>query len=343
MSVRCASCSRPSRILPWLSGVTISVDALARGLGARGSQRPRRRAPAGRGTRRSRRSARPAPLRATPGWTRTSCHGLPRPATGWPGPTRSTGHGMTARAFAPDVVHAHSPFVTGVLARRLARRAPRAARLHAPHPVRRLRPLPRPAGATRALADRCLPAPILGRLRRDHRPVRRPRRRDRRSAAARAARPRARHPDRHRRRRHPCPGADRAAGGARLAGRCGRDRHARAPGAGEESGGHPRGDARVAQRPRRARGSSSSAEGRARKALRRRAAAPDLAGRVAFTGPAASRGGAVPAGWGRPVRLRLADRDPGPRPGRGARRRAAGRRASRARGSRTPSATGSTG
>jgi 1,2-diacylglycerol 3-alpha-glucosyltransferase len=106
--------------LPYLSGVTVSVDALARGLGARGHDvlvlAPR---PAG--------AAAPAPV------------GSPGPAPGyawlpsfqplaiappgyrvpWPIPWATALR--TARAFRPDVVHAQSPFVTGLFARGLAR------------------------------------------------------------------------------------------------------------------------------------------------------------------------------------------------------------------------------
>ena len=107
--------------LPWLSGVTISVDALARGLGARGHGvlvvAPR---PAGDTEVPSVGSPGPEPLHA---WL--DSYQLPRLAPSgyrmaWPNPV--DGAWETARAFDPDVVHAHSPFVTGVLARRLARR-----------------------------------------------------------------------------------------------------------------------------------------------------------------------------------------------------------------------------
>jgi glycosyltransferase involved in cell wall biosynthesis len=111
--------------LPWLSGVTVSVDALARGLGARGHEvlvvapRPasgRRVEPVG--------SPGPDPRHA---WL--ASYQLPRVAPrgyrmAWPNPVDPAW--AEARAFGPDVVHAHSPFVTGVLGRRLARavRAP---------------------------------------------------------------------------------------------------------------------------------------------------------------------------------------------------------------------------
>lgn len=108
--------------LPYLSGVTVSVDALARGLGARGHEvlllAPR---PA--------RGAKVEPV-GSPG---------PEPATAWldsyqlpriaplgyrmPWPWVWSSGWRRAEAFRPDVVHANSPFVTGLGARRLARRA----------------------------------------------------------------------------------------------------------------------------------------------------------------------------------------------------------------------------
>lgn len=111
--------------LPYVSGVTVSVDALARGLGAGGHRvlvvAPRpgdREAPPDVG------SPGPAPEHA---WL--DSYELPRlvPAgyrMAWPYPF--AGAWGAARAFGPDIVHAHSPFVTGALARRLARqcRAP---------------------------------------------------------------------------------------------------------------------------------------------------------------------------------------------------------------------------
>ncbi len=108
--------------LPWLSGVTISVDALARGLGARGhtvlvvAPRPAQQEEvAAVGS--------PGP---EPSYAWLDSYQLPRLAPAgyrmaWPNPL--DGAWNVARAFAPDVIHAHSPFVTGVLARRLARRA----------------------------------------------------------------------------------------------------------------------------------------------------------------------------------------------------------------------------
>ena len=106
--------------LPYLSGVTVSVDSLARGLGAVGHEvlvlAPRPAAgsvpgPVG--------SPGPEPRHA---WLPS--YQLPRfapPGYRMPIPLPWTGAVAEARRFAPDVVHAHSPFVTGLLARRLAR------------------------------------------------------------------------------------------------------------------------------------------------------------------------------------------------------------------------------
>jgi glycosyltransferase involved in cell wall biosynthesis len=106
--------------LPYLSGVTVSVDALARGLGARGHEvlviapRP---------------SAGNAPMAVgspgpEPRYAWLPSYQLPRLAPPgyrmpWPAPLATALR--EARALRPDVVHAHSPFVTGVFARRLAR------------------------------------------------------------------------------------------------------------------------------------------------------------------------------------------------------------------------------
>jgi len=106
--------------LPYLSGVTVSVDALARGLGALGHEvvvlapEPAPGAliePVG--------SPGPEPSYA---WLRSYQPPAVAPA-GYrmPSPLRWGAAMGTARRFAPHVVHAHSPFVTGLLARRLAR------------------------------------------------------------------------------------------------------------------------------------------------------------------------------------------------------------------------------
>jgi 1,2-diacylglycerol 3-alpha-glucosyltransferase len=108
--------------LPYLSGVTVSVDAQARALGARGHEvlvvapRPADGAmpePVG--------SPGPAPRYA---WL-PSCQ-LPvvaPPAYRMPIPMPWTDAMADAARFAPEIVHAHSPFVTGLMARRLARAA----------------------------------------------------------------------------------------------------------------------------------------------------------------------------------------------------------------------------
>jgi glycosyltransferase involved in cell wall biosynthesis len=108
--------------LPYVSGVTISVDALARGLGARGHEvlvvAPR---PASDATATELGSPGPAPRHA---WL--DSYQLPRIAPpayrmAWPNPYAAGWR--VARDFRPEVVHAHSPFVTGLGARRLARQA----------------------------------------------------------------------------------------------------------------------------------------------------------------------------------------------------------------------------
>lgn len=106
--------------LPYVSGVTISVDALARGLGARGHDvlviAPR---PATHAALQAVGSPGPAPRYA---WLPS--YQLPRlapPGYRMPWPTPLAAAWRDARDWRPDVVHAHSPFVTGVFARRLAR------------------------------------------------------------------------------------------------------------------------------------------------------------------------------------------------------------------------------
>lgn len=119
--------SRPLRVavfsesfLPYLSGVTVSVDALARELGSQGHRvlvvapRPADgRHPIGT-------SSGPEPGYAwLPSYELPALaprgYRMPRPL-----PSRAL---AAAAAFAPDVVHANSPFVTGLMARWLARRA----------------------------------------------------------------------------------------------------------------------------------------------------------------------------------------------------------------------------
>jgi glycosyltransferase involved in cell wall biosynthesis len=120
--------ARPLRVvlttesyLPYVSGVTVSVDAIARGLGAQGHEvlvvAPR---PADRTSLPDVGSPGPAPRHA---WL--ASYQLPGivPAgyrMAWPNP--GSDGWAAARAFEPEIVHAHSPFVTGLGARRLARR-----------------------------------------------------------------------------------------------------------------------------------------------------------------------------------------------------------------------------
>jgi glycosyltransferase involved in cell wall biosynthesis len=105
--------------LPYLSGVTVSTEALARGLGAAGhdvllvAPRPERgQVPGSAG------AAGPEPQVA---WLPS--FQLPRPAPAgyrvpWPVPSAAL---REAERFRPDVVHAQSPFVSGLMARRIAR------------------------------------------------------------------------------------------------------------------------------------------------------------------------------------------------------------------------------
>jgi 1,2-diacylglycerol 3-alpha-glucosyltransferase len=99
--------------LPYLSGVTISTDALARGLAAAGHEvlliAPR---PADPSTTASVSSAWLASYQLP----RLVPRGYRMP---WPLPSGAL---RRAEDFRPEVVHAQSPFVSGVMARRLARR-----------------------------------------------------------------------------------------------------------------------------------------------------------------------------------------------------------------------------
>jgi 1,2-diacylglycerol 3-alpha-glucosyltransferase len=106
--------------LPYLSGVTVSIDALARALGAAGHRvlvvapRPADgKAPAGVG------STGPEPEYA---WLPSYQPPPPAPRgyrMPWPVPSAAL---RAAADFRPDVVHAQSPFVAGLMARRLAQR-----------------------------------------------------------------------------------------------------------------------------------------------------------------------------------------------------------------------------
>ena len=108
--------------LPYLSGVTVSTEALVRGLGAMGHRvllvapRPAPGAELG-----STGAEGPDPEIA---WLPS--YQLPRPVpAGYRMPWPALGDPVVRRAiaFGPDVVHAQSPFVAGRFARRVARRA----------------------------------------------------------------------------------------------------------------------------------------------------------------------------------------------------------------------------
>ncbi len=107
--------------LPYLSGVTVSTDALARGLGAAGhsvmvvAPRPARGGDPG-----DVGAAGPAPQVA---WLPSyQLPGLAPPGYRMPWPLLSGAALREVVTFRPDVVHAQSPFVSGRLAARLARR-----------------------------------------------------------------------------------------------------------------------------------------------------------------------------------------------------------------------------
>ena len=121
------SAARPLRVavfgesyLPYLSGVTVSTETLARGLRAAGHEvllvAPR---PADRSEPPSAGVPGPAPSYA---WL-PSYQAPPPAPPGYrmPRPLPSSAL-QAARDFAPDIVHAQSPFVSGLMARRLAHR-----------------------------------------------------------------------------------------------------------------------------------------------------------------------------------------------------------------------------
>ena len=106
--------------LPYLSGVTVSTETLARGLGAAGHRvllvGPR---PGGDGLPGTSGARGPEPEYA---WLDSYMAPPPAP-TGYRMPLPVPGRALAlARDFAPQVVHAQSPFVTGLMARRLAQR-----------------------------------------------------------------------------------------------------------------------------------------------------------------------------------------------------------------------------
>jgi 1,2-diacylglycerol 3-alpha-glucosyltransferase len=107
--------------LPYLSGVTVSTEALARGLGRRGhdvmllAPRPRSGADPGRA----------GGVGPDPSYAWLPSYQLPRPVPpGYRMPSLfPSPHTLRrAEAFRPDVVHAQSPFVGGRIARLVARR-----------------------------------------------------------------------------------------------------------------------------------------------------------------------------------------------------------------------------
>lgn len=107
--------------LPYLSGVTVSSEALARGLGAAGHEvllvvpEPAKGLDAGTAG-----AEGPEPRIA---WLPSFQVPGPAPAgyrVPWPLPSEAL---RVAGAFRPDIVHAQSPFVSGLMARRLARRS----------------------------------------------------------------------------------------------------------------------------------------------------------------------------------------------------------------------------
>ncbi len=111
--------------LPYLSGVTVSTEALARGLGRAGhdvlmvAPRPKRGADPG-----SAGAVGPDPTYAwLPSYEPVA---LVPPGYRMPIPVAWTAGRRAAIAFAPQIVHAQSPFASGLLADEVSRR------LHAP-------------------------------------------------------------------------------------------------------------------------------------------------------------------------------------------------------------------
>jgi glycosyltransferase involved in cell wall biosynthesis len=106
--------------LPYLSGVTVATEALARGLGAAGhhvllvAPRPADGQPPGT-------AGAPGP---EPEYAWLPSYQAPSPVPpGYRMPVPFAGSApRRAREFAPDVVHAQSPFVTGLMARRVSQR-----------------------------------------------------------------------------------------------------------------------------------------------------------------------------------------------------------------------------
>jgi 1,2-diacylglycerol 3-alpha-glucosyltransferase len=108
--------------LPYLSGVTVSVEALVRGLSARGHQvmlvAPRPRVGVEPGS--------TGAVGPDPEYAWLPSYEVPRlvpPSYRMPWPVDVRGVLRRAASFRPDVVHAQSPFVSGLFARSVARRA----------------------------------------------------------------------------------------------------------------------------------------------------------------------------------------------------------------------------
>jgi glycosyltransferase involved in cell wall biosynthesis len=107
--------------LPYLSGVTVSTEALARGLGAAGHEvllvAPQPAGGVAPGT-----AGAPGP-ESSYAWL-PSYQGPPPAPPGYRMPLPLPSDALRrARAFEPHIVHAQSPFVSGLMGRRLAQRA----------------------------------------------------------------------------------------------------------------------------------------------------------------------------------------------------------------------------
>ena len=291
-SLLCAPCLMAERALrvvlttesylPYVSGVTVSVDALARGLGAAWPRGARGGAAARRGRVNRRASGRRGPSRPTPGFP---SYQLPRVAPpgyrmAWPNPAAAAWrHGARLPARRRPRPLAVRDGARGAAPGEGSRRA---AGLHPSHPLRRLSPLPRPAGGPGIGPDRCVPAKLLGRMRGDRCAGLGPGGRHPLPAAGGAPRPGPRHPDRDRRRRRsrelvpvdPRPAGGMAAGRRRVVGTLGRLAPEKSPEA------DPRGDRRAF--PMRA--CWSWVAGHRRQSCGHEPRLPDLAGRVHFTG-----------------------------------------------------------
>ena len=316
--------------LPYLSGVTVSVDALARGLRAIGHEvlvvapRPARGAhvePVGS----------PGP---TPRYVWLPSYQPPAvvpPAYRMPlpdpvGGSAARGAGLRSRRDPRAFAIRHRP--AGAAARSHDRCA---ARLHASHPLRRLRVTTSARWRSRQPPHRCVPAWLLARMRRHRGSLRGPGGARSVRASARTARIAGpRDPDRRRRGRHPRADRRRPATRPGLAVRRAGRRVARAARAREE----PRHPVRRGSTGRSERSATAAPGGRRRRhprrALRARAAKPDLAGRVHLHRQPPTARSAGSDRRRRPLPLHLADRDPGARPGGGVERRAARDRRRRA-------------